>query len=359
MVRGLAPITKHADSPNLDLLRAAAVLLVLVDHTAGFFVADANLQRELGWLGGLGVAFFFVHTSAVLMMSLERSRLRGWAMAKAFYARRAFRIYPLSCALVLFVFFTGIPQHALRNHAATAAPRTALVLFSNFTLTQNFSGQPNLLGQLWSLPVELDMYLLLPLLFVLTMKYPRKFRWLAWPISVLVALALPHVPVARGFAPVLRFSPMFIPGILAFNLSKIQPRLPSWLWPMTIGTMVAVFMVFQRWEIGWLVCLVLGCTVLVFREQTNRAVNWITHTIAKYSYGIYLTHSLAIWVAFVYLAGSSLYLRVIVFAGSSALLPFVLFHAIEKPGIESGRRIVEMRRAAVTSSQAAAMGANS
>ena len=44
---------------------------------------------------------FFVHTSLVLMYSMQRSPLRGGALFRDFYIRRFFRIYPLSILTVL------------------------------------------------------------------------------------------------------------------------------------------------------------------------------------------------------------------------------------------------------------------
>jgi peptidoglycan/LPS O-acetylase OafA/YrhL len=80
------------DSTNLDLLRSFAVLFVLFDHTLKFWGMERIAGADINWLGRLGVAFFFVHTSLVLMMSLERTRLTGWRLSANFYLRRAFRI---------------------------------------------------------------------------------------------------------------------------------------------------------------------------------------------------------------------------------------------------------------------------
>jgi len=60
------------DLPNLDFLRAVAVLLVLADHPGRHF------QRfQFGSLGLFGVLLFFVHTSLVLTYSMQRSHLAG------------------------------------------------------------------------------------------------------------------------------------------------------------------------------------------------------------------------------------------------------------------------------------------
>ena len=52
-----------------------AVLLVLFDHTLKFLGFEHLGSTPIDWAGRIGVAFFFVHTSLVLMLSLERSKL--------------------------------------------------------------------------------------------------------------------------------------------------------------------------------------------------------------------------------------------------------------------------------------------
>ena len=63
-------------------------------------------------IGEAGVLIFFVHTSYVLMGSLDRLRAEGFSGAsllKQFYLRRAFRIYPLAIAMLLIVRFGHLP----------------------------------------------------------------------------------------------------------------------------------------------------------------------------------------------------------------------------------------------------------
>jgi peptidoglycan/LPS O-acetylase OafA/YrhL len=58
------------NSANLDVLRATAVLMVFCHHLLeyGYFS-----ERRVSGLGQFGVLIFFVHTSLVLMMSMERN----------------------------------------------------------------------------------------------------------------------------------------------------------------------------------------------------------------------------------------------------------------------------------------------
>src|ERR1017187_9066946 len=83
-------------SANLDLLPTFAVFLFLVNPPPRHYHYD-----RFDGIGIFGVLLFFVHTSLVLMYSMRRSHLTGFALVKDFYIRRFFRIYPLSILAVL------------------------------------------------------------------------------------------------------------------------------------------------------------------------------------------------------------------------------------------------------------------
>ena len=113
------------DSRNLDFLRSVAVLLVLFDHL--FMAAGLADRYPFVWsMGHLGVLMFFVHTSLVLMLSLERSEEKSSGhLFRDFYIRRAFRIYPLSIACVVLVSAFAGREFVLRayRHAAESGYR--------------------------------------------------------------------------------------------------------------------------------------------------------------------------------------------------------------------------------------------
>ena len=88
-------------SANLDFLRAVAVLLVLAQHLGRRLYEDPSNGIATSHLGLFGVLIFFVHTSLVLMYSMERGGLHGRGLLKDFYIRRIFRIYPLSILAII------------------------------------------------------------------------------------------------------------------------------------------------------------------------------------------------------------------------------------------------------------------
>jgi peptidoglycan/LPS O-acetylase OafA/YrhL len=314
------PSTKIRSSliPNLDLLRACAVTFVLVDHTLSCLGVHGISKNELEWLGRLGVLFFFVHTCCVLMSSLERHK--GEGLVWRFFVRRAFRIYPLSIAAVLLVM---IPPHA--------PPLRPVEWLSNLALVQNLTFSRNAFGTLWSLPLEVQMYLFLPFLFLLMRRTKR-----LWPLLVLFAISIPVALWQPGHvdrASVLSYVPDFLPGVIAYWLFR-QPmrRLPSWGVPILIGLITAGFLLHPGWTFpAWIACLMLGVTIPLFRQISSHAVNRVTFQLAKYSYGIYLSHSLLlVWMT---PTARTLPLYLLLVAAASV----VSYHAIEYPLIRLGR----------------------
>src|SRR5471032_3062012 len=98
---------------NLDILRAVAVLAVLASHTV-VFAGIRGLWAS--WLAIAGVQAFFVHTSVVLMASLERDDApasAGWV--RRFYVRRVFRIYPLAWAVIAVILVLHVPPFDARS----------------------------------------------------------------------------------------------------------------------------------------------------------------------------------------------------------------------------------------------------
>jgi len=90
------------DLPNLDFLRAVAVLLVLFGHLTYFLGLTDWGPLRIIFAGTMGVMIFFVHTCYVLMLSLERQWKDQTAaqLFGSFMVRRVFRIYPLSISII-------------------------------------------------------------------------------------------------------------------------------------------------------------------------------------------------------------------------------------------------------------------
>jgi peptidoglycan/LPS O-acetylase OafA/YrhL len=317
-------------SPNLDVLRTAAVLMVLINHLTRHYHFD-----RFDDIGLFGVLLFFVHTSLVLMYSMHRSPLKGFALVKDFYVRRFFRIYPLSILAVL----TAVALHLHADgRGLSSGPRPgALELVSNLLLIQNLTYSSSIIGPLWSLPIEVQMYLALPFLFL----WKKRSFWKLLALWLACGL-LGHFPQtipALAWFSLLIFVPNFLPGIMAFTLPE-KRSIPSYLWPPFIFLLTLVFLWMPSRRVGAEVCLLLGVALPRFKEITFRPLKFISHRIATYSYGIYLGHSFFIWFALT--RHNSWFLFWLMWL----IIPVVLYHAVEHPAIELGRGLAERISAA-------------
>ena len=331
-------------SPNLDLLRAIAVLLVLAQHLCRRMHIEHIAWAPTSSLGLFGVLLFFVHTSLVLMSSMERSGLRGFPLVKDFYLRRIFRIYPLSVLAITFALVLHLGSDVNGVAGLSYAPLPGrMAIVSQILLVQNLAHVKSIVNVLWSLPFEVEMYLFLPFLFLWVHRKRVFWSLLAlWTIAVLAALVQPNVAVL-GRASLLRFVPCFLPGIVAFAAPRI-PRLRSYLWPVFILGLVGAFALDPILPMGWVLCLLLGLLIPFFREIQSKPVRFLSNRIATYSYGIYISHQFCIWFALGVLAARPGWLRIGVLATLLVLVPILLYHAIEKPMITLGIRLATRLR---------------
>jgi peptidoglycan/LPS O-acetylase OafA/YrhL len=327
------------DSPNLDLLRSIAVLLVVASHLAlGLGWADPRWDIEA--LGRVGVAVFFVHTCLVLMLSLERNG----AEAVPFFVRRFFRIYPLAVCMVLFV--------ALMRGASVSGGE----VLSNLLLVQNVTGHKSILAPLWSLPYEVQMYLVLPLVFLLARRAGAKgiaalLVGGALLVCALLALGLPYRAV--------QYVPCFLPGVLAYTLG-IRGRLhPGWLVALVLSVAAVIAPLeaagLPELPILWALCLALGLLIPFCRPITSATLARVSRLVATYSYAIYLTHLLAIQIAFHIVPGLPSVVRWAVFAAVLALLARIAYRWIEAPCMGLGARLAAAYRARIWTARPAPM----
>jgi peptidoglycan/LPS O-acetylase OafA/YrhL len=332
----MTPPARSQTSPNLDLLRATAVLCVFLNHLSlvlGF--------KDTGDLGRFGVLLFFVHTSLVLMLSMDRLEPHAQSDTRlmlAFWIRRLFRIYPLAILFVLLTVIFPIPRFP-------TVPYTEIGLrdfLSNIALIQNLTGTDYRLGVFWTLPLELQMYAMLPFIYLLLRG--TRYRAIAlWIISVILALTVsPGTSRLRVFV----FAPCFLSGVVAYDLvrSKIlNARLPAWVWP--VGIFLALSRSFDsgtlssRLPRGWALCLALGLLYPSVCEVSYGRLQLALHWIAEHSYGIYLCHPVFLWIAIVRMHNAPWAVRALVLLFGITAVPAALYVLIEKPLILAGVRI--------------------
>jgi len=320
--------TAYSASPNLDVLRSLAVLLVLLDHLCRHFHHDRWAGLNVVDLGTFGVLLFFVHTSLVLMGSMQRSGLTGLQLLKNFYIRRFFRIYPLSVLAVLAA--VALHLHADGRGLAISLRPSTLEILSNIFLVQNLTYTDSIIGPLWSLPIEVQMYMVLPALF-LWKKRGVVTLALLWVLCGYLGHWQQVVPALAWFT-LLLYIPNFLPGVMAFTFRRRQ-IIPSFLWLPFLVSLPLTYAIMPSRRSGGFLCLLLGLTIPLFKEIRSRPLAAATKYIAQYSYGIYLAHSFCIWY------GLTRAHSWLLFAAMMVALPIMLYHGLEQPAIRLGSRI--------------------
>jgi peptidoglycan/LPS O-acetylase OafA/YrhL len=189
-------VSGSAFVPELDGLRAVAILAVVAFHTSGYFLVK-NLERgayaapgqfleqAIYWIlthGFLGVQLFFVISGLVISLPFVRqARGHGGELRmRDYFVRRVTRIEP-PYLLALCIYFVI----AWRLSPATLNPTEYLAgaLYARHAL---FHEQNWMFYVSWSLEIEIQFYLLAPL-FALVFRAPSALLRRGLLIAAIVA----------------------------------------------------------------------------------------------------------------------------------------------------------------------------
>ncbi len=147
---------------GLDHLRALAIILVFLCHYRAY--DRPTWVNEIGLFGWTGVDLFFVLSGYLIGNQLMQQLIAGQTIGFAeFYRNRALRIFP-AYFFVVFLYFA----FPLIREREGIAP-----LWQFLTFTQNFDldfGNEATFSHAWSLCIEEQFYLLLPISLWLAMR---------------------------------------------------------------------------------------------------------------------------------------------------------------------------------------------
>jgi len=154
---------------NFDLIRLAAALQVAINHTAANFNVDgwgAGLIAVTGLLPGVPV-FFFI-SGFLISRSFEKNPVLG-----DFFLNRILRVYPgltacflLSVAAVWWVGYFDTITVADSKIGLWIAAQLSIVQFYNPDFMRQY-GTGVLNGSMWTITVELQFYVLVPIVHAL------------------------------------------------------------------------------------------------------------------------------------------------------------------------------------------------
>ncbi len=182
---------KQSSIAVLDGVRAVACLIVVAYHIS-LISRDTNVWvpndashlvlSSVMLAGGSGVTLFFVLSGFLLFMPYAKSLLfdSAWPTTRHFYLRRAFRIIPayyVSLFLLILLFHQEYLQRAHWND---------LFLFLTFFMDSSSATFEKLNGPFWTLAVEWQYYLLLPIMMLCVGLIVRRgsLRWRIWKLTL-------------------------------------------------------------------------------------------------------------------------------------------------------------------------------
>ena len=291
---------------ELDGLRAVAVIPVIAYH----FGARLN--------GGAGVTVFFALSGFIVTTVLLREHERvGTINLRGFYLRRFRRLLP---AATIVVVATVVVGRMMQRPPITRQAIASLTYWANFErYTSHFSyGQTSYapLEHYWSLAIEEQFYLLLPVLCILLLPLGRR---------LFASMTMVGLVVSATFAYLHRHDPQmyFHSGARACELlagvvlAIVGIRFPSWLGLIGLAGLLAVFG--HAVSPPSVVVALLACVVIAARPRILALAPLVV--IGEYSYGLYLWHPLAA------LLSDQLVFRIAITVATAALS----FHLVEFP----------------------------
>jgi peptidoglycan/LPS O-acetylase OafA/YrhL len=313
--------------PALDGLRAVAVALVLLFH------------GDVSWMPGgyLGVSLFFTLSGFLITrLLLAEVEATGTIGVGAFYARRARRLLPASLLCLAGVVvaarlgeFDGV-AHLRRDLLGALAQVYNWVQLgaggSYGDLVSSGAGIRSPLDHYWSLAIEEQFYWLWPLVLLgglavarrrtgATGDHRRRLVHLIVGTAAATAIAAPVIALVWGPDAAYWSTPARAAEILigaaaaALHGSGRLQRVPTWLAPIGLGTIVALSVVLPTdhgfaYEGGLVVIGLISATVLLALRRpsiSGRVLSWRPLVaVGTVSYGLYLFH----WPVFVALDGA-------------------------------------------------------
>jgi peptidoglycan/LPS O-acetylase OafA/YrhL len=299
--------TTGAFVPEMDGLRFVAILWVVVYHVKSLHdPADGLPMRVLAGAGHYGVHLFFVISGFVLALPFASWRMKqGKSVSlKRYYLRRVTRLEP-PYLLSLFIYFS---LKVLVKGANLSELVEHLLASSTYTHNLIYGVRSTISVVAWSLEVEVQFYLLAPLLGRLFSIEAARTRRLVFLAMAMVSMGFAAITSQHDHPRLFLSLPMylqyFLIGFLFADLYLSND------WRSSHGTSrawdvvgvaafallsVVIYFFYKRW-IGQLVGPLL-CAAFVFAAFHGRLSNrffrnpWI-YSIGGMCYTIYLYHSL-------------------------------------------------------------------
>lgn len=272
--------------PGLDLLRAIAIVWVMIFHS--YFIGGWGHFGGIEQNGWMGVDLFFVLSGFLIGSQVLKPLADGCGFSFAdFYLRRVFRILPAYLVMVAAYFLWP----SIREQGELQP----LWQFLTFTVNLLIDAKDHLaFSHVWSLCVEEHFYLLFPLLAWWLTRRPSMARFvLVCSMVVLAGMAVRGGLWLHDLAPVA--------GIDQNSYGKAfleRIYYPTWsrLDGLLMGVMLAAARVYRpvlwsrwgRYANGFLLAgvAVVGGSIWLFRDRTGFVPTVVGYPLLSFGLGL-------------------------------------------------------------------------
>jgi len=322
--------TKHTDIKkstrqisSIDGLRAIAVAAVVLYHLG------------ISWIPGgfLGVDLFFVISGYVITRLILDSINQSSALdLRAFYAARIRRIYPGFLFMVIStIIFIGVwaPEAIKRFLSDLPYALSGTINWALVARNQDYFetiGRPPLLQHTWSLAVELQFYLIWPIILLTVLKYfgKKNIARIALIIAIISGTALFLVSLQLDQSNSAKVSHIYfgtdthslglflgsalavswIPQNLSANITRRAQDVIDGIGVVGLLGLISIFLFIDEsnaslYQIAFPLAGIFGCLVIISLVHPASRFAPIISTapfrwVGQRSYGIYIWH----WVIF-------------------------------------------------------------
>ncbi len=277
--------------PELDGLRFLAIISVLIYHTNNrlelLLPNYHNFLTKLFKTGFLGVEIFFAISGYILSVQVLNLMAKDEFTYKDYFKRRLRRIEPpfLISTIAIFslwFFFGSTSKQELVNS-----------LFSVITYTSNIFDKNLINVVTWSLEIEIQFYLLLPLFLVLYINRPKLFYITLVFMLFMGLFAFNYNWIPFKLLPA--YSQYFLVGVIVAILSVKKVIKSTYFFGANFLIVVAIFYLgldfnFISQFLILILILILFNNVLILKKGISFFKYNVVAIIGGMCYTIYLWH---------------------------------------------------------------------
>lgn len=323
--------------PALDGLRGVAILLVVAYH--GFVLLERNMLAVAS-MGVVGVTLFFTLSGFLITsLLLDEHQRTGRINLRAFYRRRAYRLFP---ALAGLVVISAALTLLIPGYVSIGGVVATVLYVQNWFLA--FGGAHDGLGHAWSLAIEEQFYIVWPIALIALLRFGRRAVFGVAAVAALASFAwrseLAHhagVGAWRLLGTDSRADGLLIGCALAVVVRRL-PVQRSLVHLVAIGVggfmlLASIPMTGYDYNVTAPFTAAIGAALVIYGVMQERGWRPLQGPVLRWfgrrSYGLYLWH-MAVFAVLAHWLAPGLVMLVLYVAGS-LLLAEVSWRFVEQP----------------------------